>query len=428
MKEDFIHFLWKFKLFNSTDLFTTDGLPLEIIHTGMHNTDSGPDFSAARLRIDGTTWAGNVEMHIRSSDWFRHRHQNDPAYGNIILHVVMEHDRDIFDSDGNVVPVFEIRNFFDAALMHKYEKIMQSKSWIPCENFISEADSFIIMNWLNRLVVERLERKADEIVQFYTFFERNWEQTFYYFLARNFGFKVNGSPFALLSQQTNYRIVARHRDDLTQLEALFFGQAGLLEDGFKDAYPTLLKREYDFLKHKYALNPIDGSLWKFGKMRPQNFPTIRIAQFARLMHQSENLFSQITEKASKDEIRKLFMAKCSPYWNDHYRFDKSSSTKSKNLGIPAIDNIIINTIVPLKFVYGRESLRNDIQEQAITLLTTLPAEDNQIIRKWINNDIKPESASDSQALLELRKFYCTPKKCLLCAIGNNLVRKTSNPA
>lgn len=423
MKEDFIHFLWKFRLFTTNEPVTACGMSIKIEHTGIHNQDAGPDFSAAKIIIDGTLWVGNVEMHLRSSDWFRHKHQHDPAYGNIILHVVMEHDADIYDARGNVVPVFEIRNFFDAALMHKYESILQSKSWVPCERFIHQSDSFIVMNWLNRLVVERLERKAAEIVQFYNYFERNWEQTFYYFLARNFGFKLNASPFALLSQQTNYRIIARHRDDLTQLEALFFGQAGLLEDDFKDAYPTLLKKEYAFLRHKYKLTPIDGSLWKFGKMRPKNFPTIRIAQFARLMHHSVNLFGQITEKSSRSDIKELFKAQSTPYWNNHYRFDISSNASKKNLGTLAIDNIIINTIVPLKFVYGKEILRHDISEQAIQLLAATPAENNQIIRNWIKISIKPENASDSQALLELKKHYCTPKKCLHCAIGNHLVRK-----
>ena len=424
MKEDFIHFLWKYKLFTPGQLKTTKGKTLEIIQTGTVNNDAGPDFSAAQLKIDGTLWAGNVEIHINSSDWLRHGHQHDDAYGNIILHVVMNHDREITDKSGREVPVFEVKKYFDAALFYKYEKIIHSRAWIPCESYIHEADNFIVINWLNRMLVERLENKAGEILRFYKYFQNSWEQTFYYFLARNFGFKVNASPFALLAQNTPFKILARHKNDLTLLEALLFGQAGMLnETTFKDAYPTLLKREYDFLRHKYELQPMDGSLWKFGKLRPPNFPTIRIAQFAKLIHVSENLFRKITDKTSAKEISALFTLQCSPYWDNHYRFDKKSEKKDKKLGIAAIENIIINTIVPLKFIYGAESLRPEIKEQAIDLLTELPAEKNAVINQWIKTGVKPENAGEGQALLELKKYYCTPKKCLQCAIGHNLVRK-----
>lgn len=427
MKEDFIHFLWKYKLFTPGQLMTTKGQTLEIVQTGSGNQHAGPDFSAAQLKIDGTLWAGNVEIHVNSSDWFRHGHQDDDAYGNIILHVVMNHDKEITDKSDNEVPVFEVKKYFDAALFYKYEQIINSRAWIPCEKFLQEADNFIVVNWLNRLLVERLENKTGEILKFYKYFDNSWEQTFYYFLARNFGFKVNASPFALLAQNTPYKILARHKNDLTQIEALLFGQAGLLnEASFKDAYPSLLKREYDFLRHKYELKPMEGSLWKFGKLRPPNFPTIRIAQFARLIHVSENLFRKITDKTSVKDISSLFHVQCSPYWDNHYRFDKSSEKKDKNLGKAAIENIIINTIVPLKFVYGSESMRPEIKDQAINLITELPAEKNTIINQWIKTGIKPENAGEGQALLELKKYYCTPKKCLQCAIGHHLVRKKND--
>lgn len=427
MKEDFIHFLWKYKLFTTGQLLTTNGQTLEIIQTGSANPDAGPDFSAAQLKIDGTLWAGNVEIHVNSSDWYRHGHQHDEAYSNIILHVVMNHDKEVTDKSGNEVPVFEVKKYFDASIFYKYEQIINSRAWIPCESFIHEADSFIVVNWLNRLLVERLENKAAEILKFYHYFNNSWEQTFYYFLARNFGFKVNASPFALLAQHTPYKILARHKNDLTQVEALLFGQAGLLShETFQDAYPTLLKREYNFLKHKYDLTPIDESLWKFGKLRPPNFPTIRIAQFARLIHVSENLFSKITEHTTAKEISTLFNVQCSPYWSDHYRFDKNSGKKDKRLGISAIENIIINTIVPLKFVYGAESMRPEVKDQAINLITELPTERNTIINQWIKTGIQPDNAGEGQALLELKKYYCTPKKCLQCAIGHNLVRKKND--
>ncbi len=423
MKEDFIHFLWKYKLFNTTDLHTTANIPLEIVHTGFPNYDSGPDFSAAKIKLGDTVWAGNVEIHINSSDWYRHGHQNDEAYQNIILHVVMHHDGEIVDRAGNKIPVLEVKKYFDAALLHNYERIMQSKSWIPCEKFIHEADRFIVSNWLNRLLVERLENKSGEILQFYNYFEHSWDRTFYYFLARNFGFKINASPFALLAQKTDYRILARHKDDLTTLEAILFGQAGMLEGSFNDAYPSLLQREYNFFRHKYNLEPIDPSLWKFGKLRPPNFPTIRIAQFAKLIYKSRNLFSKVTGINTWHEIRELFDSECSPYWLDHYRFDKPTRKKPKNVGISAIENIVINTIIPLQFIYGKVAMKPEIQEQALSLITGLPAEKNSIISQWTNVGIVPQNAGESQALLELKKYYCTPKKCLQCAIGHSLVRK-----
>ncbi len=422
MREEFIHFLWRYRLFNTTELKTTNGMPLQIIHTGSTNKDAGPDFSAAQVRIDDTLWAGNVEIHINSSDWFKHGHQHDDAYQNIILHVVFNHDKEITDQRGNQVPVLEIRNCYDPSLLKKYESIIGARSWIPCAGFIQHTDRLIIMNWLSRLLVERLENRSEETLKFLHYFGNSWEQTFYYFLARNFGFKVNASPFALLAQKTPLTILAKHRDDLTSIEALLFGQAGLLNKDFTDAYPALLQKEYEFFKHKYQLTPIDGALWKFGKLRPSNFPTLRIAQFARLIYQSSHLFSKTLEAQSFSDIKKLFVIKCSPYWKNHYQFDKPSSAKDKNLGESAVLNISINTIAPLKFVYGSESLQPAYKELAVGLLSELPPEENTIIRKWRELGIKPANAADSQALLELKKYYCTPKKCLSCAIGHNLIK------
>lgn len=426
MKEEFINFLWKYRLFNTTDLITTTGSKLQVLDPGTLNSDSGPDFSAARIKIDNTTWAGNIEIHTKSSDWFKHGHQDDDAYNNIILHVVMHHDKDISDKAGNIIPVFEVRRFFDSALLSKYERIISSKTWIPCAAFLNNADHMIVMNWLSRLLVERLENKSEEILKFLKYFENNWEQTFYYFLARNFGFKVNASPFALLAQKTPYLILGRHKNDLTLIEALLFGQAGFLSQEYKDAYPNILKKEYEFLRHKYNLSPIDKSLWKFGKLRPSNFPTLRIAQFSKLIHKSSGLFSKLINAGSINEIKELFDLQSSPYWKNHYLFDKPSPGRTKQMGDSAIYNIIINTLVPMKFVYGSEHMKPEIKEQAISLLTGLPAEENIIIKNWKQLGIVPANAGESQALIELKKYYCTPKKCLNCAIGLNLIRDNKN--
>ncbi|MFN3555912.1 MAG: DUF2851 family protein [Bacteroidales bacterium] len=422
MKEDFIHFLWRFRLLDPGPMHTTQGETLQILSPGSWNKHSGPDFSAARVRIGETLWVGNVEMHLKSSDWYRHNHQHDEAYHNIILHVVMEHDCEIEDSMGNPIPVLEISSCFDPALASKYIKIMESRSWIPCAAFIDQTQPVILMNWLSRLQIERLERKSEEILEFFHYFNQSWEQTFYYFLARNFGFKVNASPFGLLAQKTPYLILGKHKNDLTQLEALLMGQAGMLEETFSDAYPNLLRREYIFLRKKYQLSPMEKSLWKTSKLRPPNFPTLRLAQFARLIHQSSGLFSRLVECASVDEIYLLFDLQCSPYWDTHYTFDKPSGSRIKKLGHDAIDNIIINTLVPMKFVYGNHSLKPEQKDQAFAMLSTLDAEDNAVIRNWKKLGITPANAAESQALLELKKFYCTPKKCLNCAVGLNLIR------
>jgi hypothetical protein len=422
MKEEFIYFLWRYRLFNTTNLATTNGNKIKVINPGSTNYDSGPDFFAAQIYINDTLWAGNIEIHVNSSDWYKHGHQNDPAYGNIILHVVMYHDHEITDSNGNIVPVLELKNFYDPGLLGKYHQIISSKTWIPCEKFILDTSPVIFMNWLSRLLVERLENKAGEIRKFYEFFNHNWEQTFYYFLARNFGFKVNSSPFALLAQTTPYSILAKHKNDLTQLEALLFGQAGMLENEFSEAYPELLKKEYNFLRKKYNLTPMSRSLWKFGKMRPSNFPTLRISQFAQLIHRSTGLFRKIIESSTVNEISELLAVRCSPYWENHYTLGKTSSIKAKNLGDDAVINIIINTVVPLKFVYGNETMKPDVRDAALALLTELPTEKNSLITKWIEIGITPSNAGESQALIELKKYYCTPKKCLECSIGHHLIK------
>jgi hypothetical protein len=422
MKEEFIHFLWKYRLFDVSNLKTTKGLPVRVINPGVHNLDSGPDFFASQIEIDGTLWAGNVEIHINSSDWVKHGHQKDPAYNNIILHVVMNHDAEILDNKENPLPEIEMRNHFDYGIFHRYERILSSKTWVPCEKYMGEVSPVILMNWLNRLLVERLENKAVEIKKFYSYFENSWEQTFYFFLARNFGFKVNAMPFALLAQQTPYNIFGKIKNDLTMIEALLFGQAGMLNEDFKEAYPSLLKKEYQFLQHKFNLNPIDKSLWKFGKMRPSNFPTIRITQFARLIFQSTGLFSKLIESKSLIEIQGVLSASCSPYWVDHYLFDKATAKKTKSLGLDAISGIIINTVVPLKFVYGSETFKPEIRDEAMALLSELPPEHNSIVSNFSKIGITPSNAGDSQALIELKKYYCTPKKCLHCSIGHFLIK------
>ncbi len=426
MKENFIVYLWKNRLLHPGKLQTTKGERVEIIHPGQENHDAGPDFFAAKIRIDGTLWVGNVEIHTLSSNWEKHGHQHNPAYDNTILHVVFEHDRETAIPTRQMIPIMEVKNCFEKHILDNYQNLLLSKTWVPCQNNLEMVDNFIIQNWLNRLLVERLERKTGEISHFLEYFSNDWESTFYYLLARNFGFKVNASPFGLLAQHTPYNLLAKNKNQLTTIEALLFGQAGLLEKPFKDVYPRTLKDEYRYLQKKYKLQPLKKELWKFSRLRPVNFPTLRIAQFAMLVHTSGRLFRRIIQAVSPAEIIELFQIKASPYWGNHYVFDKASAGKPKNIGKDALRNIIINTIAPVMFVYGKESEKPQVSEKALSLLQEVPAENNNIIRNWKTLGVKPQNAADSQALLELKKYYCVPGKCLSCAIGHVILKNTTH--
>ncbi len=423
MKEDFISYLWKNRLLFPDQLFTTTGEPVQVVHPGQQNSDAGPDFFAARIRIGGTLWAGNVEIHVRSSQWNQHGHQADAAYDNIILHVVFEHDQEVFNSRGKVMPVLEIKDCFEHKLLQNYQRLQVSKAWVPCEGLVGETDALILNNWLNRLLVERLERKSAEVLHFFKYFGNDWEQTFYFLLARNFGFKVNASPFGLLAQRTSHKLLERNRNNLTALEALLFGQSGLLGEHLQDVYPRSLLAEYRHQQRKHDLKPIDAKLWKFARLRPVNFPTIRIAQFAMLFHQSGHLFRNMVETKKPSDIHLQFKVKASPYWDDHYVFGKSSPKREKHLGKDAINNLVINTVAPVLFIYGKQSMRPELCDKALNLLQETPPENNSVVRKWESLGVNAQHAADSQALLELKKYYCTPKKCLQCPIGHMILKR-----
>ncbi|MEE4175881.1 MAG: DUF2851 family protein [Bacteroides sp.] len=422
MKEEFISYLWKNKLLFPETLFTISGEPVYIQHPGQENHDAGPDFFAARIRIGPTLWVGNVEIHIRSSHWHLHGHQDDPAYDNIILHLVYEHDQEIRSSKGEVFQVLEVRDYFDPRLLKNYERLQASKAWVPCEKQIQGVAGLVWNNWLNRLLVERLEMKSEEVLHFLEYFGNDWDQTFFFLLARNFGFKVNASPFGLMAQRTPHNLLARNRDNLTTLEALLFGQASLLSEDLKDIYPRTLLKEYRHQAIKHDLKPIDRGLWKFARLRPLNFPTIRIAQFAMLFHQSGHLFRNLLETRKANDIQRQLRVQASPYWNEHYVFDRKTARKEKPLGKDAINNIIINTLAPVLFIYGRQNMRQDLCDKAMDLLQGTPPENNAIIRNWNSIGVKAQHAADTQALIECKKYYCTPKRCLHCPIGHLILK------
>ncbi len=423
MTEAFIYYLWKYKLLHP-QLQTSKGETCQVIDPGTHNTDSGPDFFNARIKIGETLWAGNVEIHVRASDWILHKHQFDKAYDNIILHVVFVEDKRIVRSNGKSIPTLEIADSFDISLLKRYRSLMQSKNSIPCEFQIREIDRFVQNNWLDRLLVERLENKSKQIEEKLEYNNNDWAETFYQHLASNFGFKVNALPFELLSRSLPLKIIAKHKNNIKQIEALLFGQAGMLENDADDRYYKELKKEYDFLAIKYKITQIDSHLWRFMRLRPVNFPTIRISQFAALIANSSHLFSKILESESYQFLFDQFTVEASDYWKTHYTFGKKSEDKSKKLGKTGIQLILINTVAPFLFVYGRKKQKQEFIDKALKLLDQIPGEKNAITRMWENHEMNIRTAFNTQALIHLKNNYCDKKLCLSCGIGHAVLNQS----
>ncbi|MEJ6982310.1 DUF2851 family protein [Pedobacter sp. P351] len=420
--EDFLFYVWQFKVFSQKDLKTVDDQPIKLIHAGILNKNAGPDFEHAKLQIGDTKWAGNVEIHIKSSDWIRHSHPDDKAYNNVILHVVYEYDTPVFRNDGSLIPTLEIKPFIHPDIESQYKILMQNLNWIPCEKHIAQISDLHMESWLLRMLIERLETKSEQVIEILSEYKGSWDDAFYITLARNFGFKTNALPFEMMARSLPQQILARHKNNPLQIEALIFGQAGFLEDDINDDFHRSLANEYRFLKAKYNLKPIDKYLWKFLRLRPQNFPTLRLAQFSALVLQSSHLFSKIVEIKEPKEIRELFKTlPVSPYWLNHYRFGTEAEKVSNQLGASSIDNILLNSIAHTLFTYGKCTDSDIIKNRVISLLEIIPFEENQITQKFIEIGVKKGRSDRSQALLHLKKTYCDFKKCLNCAIGTKLV-------
>lgn len=422
--EDFLHYIWKFRLFERIDLRTTEGEELEIYSVGMHNSNAGPDFQNARIRIGETTWAGNAELHISSSDWKRHGHTSDGAYDNVIIHVVYRDEEPLFRTDGRRVPTLELNGRISPELYNRYHNLVfGNQTIIPCEGTIATVDGLTMQNWLTRILVERLEKRSEAVVAALQINKGDWEETFYQFLAANFGFKTNALPFEMMAKSLPQSILAKNKNNAMQIEALIFGQAGFLKDDLQGDYPRMLKKEYDYLAKKYTLQPIENHLWKFLRMRPQNFPTIRLAQFAALVVQSNHLFSKILEISEVKDLRKLFSSvHINPYWETHYRFDKESEPAGKTLGAGSVDTILLNTVVLFLFSYGRHMKLQHFVSRALKLLESIPAEQNNITADFANLGVNIKTAFESQALLELKNTYCDYKKCLQCGVGIKILK------
>ena len=421
MTEEFMHYLWKFKLAGVNHELTS-GEPLLIMDPGSHNRDGGPDFFNARVRIGGTIWAGNVELHIRSSDWARHGHQHDDAYGNVILHVVYMDDAKVTDRHGNPFPTLALNGKVNAHTFGIYQQLMINRSWIPCAHLVSGVSRMVMTNWLDRMVAGRFDRKAQEIEGLLKTNNNDWAGAFYLHLARSFGFKVNAVPFDLLARYTPLKIIRKHRENLFQLEALLFGQAGMLSLPHRSRYFLSLKKEYTFLKGKYNLYAVEPHLWKYLRMRPLNFPTLRIAQFAALLHRSDSLFGDILGLESPDAVLELLQARPSDYWNGHYSFKSRSPITEKKLGTHSCHSVIINSVVPFLYTFGKRKNKPAVVERSLKFLDQLPAESNSIVDRWKELGVSARSAYISQALIELKSRCCARKRCLECAIGNVLMR------
>jgi hypothetical protein len=419
MKESLLHYVWQQKLFANHDLRTTEGEDVIVIDTGQYNTDAGPDFFNAKIRIGETLWAGNVEIHMNSTDWNKHNHQSDKAYDSVILHVVAKADADVFRIDGTKIPQLEL--VYPKSIETGYEKLISEQKWIPCEDKIGFVPEIFIRDWKNALLVERLESKMSAITNLLTENNQHWEEAFYITLARNFGFGTNSQAFESLAKSLTLSALGKHKDQLFQLEALLFGQAGLLNDEDADGYTMKLKQEYNFLRAKFGLQPMESSRWKLLRLRPDNFPHVRIAQFAALIHSSTKLFSKIVDNPDIDYLKELFACKPSAYWQTHYVFSHESANKSKNLGTQSINGILINTVVPFLFCYARLKSNQELMDKALQIMEEIPAERNAIITGWKNLGLTVESAYDSQAVLQLKKQYCDEKKCLRCRIGHKVL-------
>ena len=420
MTEALLQFIWQHSLLSPADLQTTAREPLTIIHPGKLNRDSGPDFLEGRIKVGNTTLVGNIELHIKSGDWLKHGHQDDAAYHNLILHVVYEDD--LADVAGNV-PVLVIKDKIPAHVLAKYASLMGAKEQLPCSGQHDLVRDITKEGWLSRLLAERWEQKLTDWNVLLEHSAEDWRNLLYWRMAANFGFKTNATPFMLLARSIPLNVLGRHRENLRQIEALLFGQAGMLKGPFIDSYPESLQEEYNYLRRKYKLSPIATHLWKFLRMRPANFPTVRIAQFAMLIHKSEHLFSRIIETHSIKEIAPLLDVSASEYWNDHFTFDEAHDMPApKKLGKASVQNIIINTIAPIQFLFASRQGVSDLGERSLELLEAVPAEKNNIITVWNNNGWEAANAAQSQALIQLYNNYCTHRRCLECTVGLNIIR------
>ncbi|MDD4008349.1 MAG: DUF2851 family protein [Fermentimonas sp.] len=421
--EHLLHYIWKNRLYNPESLKTAKGTLIEVLDPGLHNEDAGPDFFNAKIKLNNTVWAGNVEIHLTSNDWYSHGHNHDKAYNSVILHVSEEVNRVVVNEMGQELPQCEMK--VPERLRNSSDFLLFSKCRIPCKNFLTSLSSVKLNAWLTVLAFERLERKTNDINRHLKRFNNSWDDVFYVMLTRNFGFGINSDEFERLALSLPYNIVQKHGDSLFQVEALMFGQAGLLnnvscQDEFDDYYYKL-QNEYSFLKVKYRLKSPDDNQMRRLRVRPGSFPEMRIAQLAALLQKSGRLFSTFLEKEDYDQMTSHFKTEPSVYWQTHYSFSKKSGRNNKILGKSSLDILIINTVAPILFAYGKKTLQEEYCIRAQYLLESIKPENNSITREFSGAGVIPKNAMESQALIQLKKEYCDKRKCLYCRIGHKLL-------
>ncbi|HPW67106.1 MAG TPA: DUF2851 family protein [Salinivirgaceae bacterium] len=421
MDEKLLQHIWQYGLYDRQEMKTVDGQDIQVASPGMQNSDSGPDFIDARIKIGETIWAGCVEVHCKSSDWNSHKHSEDPAYNNVILHVVYENNDDIITQSGYKVPTFEMK--FHPKISSNYRELYESRRWVPCESSFSSVETLFLNIWIETLSVERMERKYNDILSILEDTKNDFNELFYRLLCKNLGFKVNAMPFERLAQSLPLSIVQKISDNMVSLEALLFGQAGFLKsnENETDDYKALLIKEYEFLKHKYTLKPLNYSEWKFFRIRPTNFPTVRIAQLAALLNKSTDFIGLLIDTEDVREILKYFKQPVSEYWQNHYNFGKPAKRKISEIGDQSIEVIIINTVSPFLFAYGMFNGVEYLKTKSIEWLEQMLPENNSIIEKWRELGGEITNARQSQAYLELKNSYCDKKRCLECRIGCRIV-------
>lgn len=423
MKEELLHFIWKLQLFAPSALQTTEGESVQVISAGLHNTCSGPDFLNAKIRIGGQLWGGNVEIHLQASDWYTHQHEKDKRYDSVILHIVWNDDVPVFTSTNVLLPTLKLKDFVQSSLLEKYQQLfLQQKEWIYCENDINTIDTFLLYHWFERLYVQRLEQKTALITSILQKNNNDWEATLFMLLARNFGLKVNGEAFYQMALTTHFSVVRKEMHRQESLEALFMGQSGLLSEKKEFLYYLQLQKEYQYIQKKHQLQPIFEKQMQFFRIRPTNFPTLRLSQLAVLYHKNKQLFSELMNVTEVNEFYKILKVSTSPFWETHYTFDKESKFSTKKISNSFIDLLIINTIIPLKFAYETSLGKSDFST-ILKMAQQLKPEKNTIINHFKNIGIVAKNAFETQALLQLKNEMCNYKKCLECVVGKELLKR-----
>lgn len=422
MNEAFLHYIWQYQYFAKNELQTTSGEPLSVLQSGFKNTNAGPDFLNAKIRIGEVVWIGHVEIHVESSEWINHRHHVDHAYDNVVLHVVWKENQTILQKDGSRLATVELKGRVSQDLLLRYRKLINQREMIPCAHHLPAVKSITKLSMVESALIERLENKSRIIRERLVRNHNDWEETAYQVIFSNFGFKINSQAFERLSEVLPYKVLQKH-DQITQVEALLFGQAGFLDDQKSDSYFSLLKREYDFLAKKYSLSDrrMNKSQWKFLRLRPANFPTLRLAQFAALVTSRKNMFSTIVDATSYQDLLEMFSVKQSQYWQTHYRFDYATDEPLSGLGEASVYNLLINSAMPLMVAYGKAKDEQRFIDRALTIIQHIPAEENAIVRRWEKLGMPSRSAADSQGFIEIFNNYCCKKRCLDCSIGFSII-------